>query len=40
MYTHNLEMVKELAKKNGFQLKEQWEISKKEGTYVVVLQIA
>ena len=37
MYTHNLEMVKELAKKNEFHFEQMWEISKKEGTYVVVL---
>ncbi len=37
MYTHNLEMVNELAPKNGYKLEKQWEISKKEGTYVVVL---
>lgn len=39
LYTHNLEMVKELAPKLGYTQKEQWEISKKERTYVVVLKI-
>lgn len=38
MYSHNLEMVKELAPKSGFRLEKQWEISQKEGTYVIVLQ--
>lgn len=37
LYIHNLEMVKELAPKNGYKIERQWEISKKEGTYVVVL---
>ncbi len=39
LYTHNLEMVKELASKMKYKQKEQWEISKKEGTYVVVLKV-
>lgn len=39
LYSHNLEMVKELAPKNGYRLVKQWEISKKEGTYVVVLKM-
>ena len=39
LYTHNLEMVKELAPKLKYTQKAQWEISKREGTYVIVLKV-
>lgn len=37
LYSHNLEMVKELALKNGYRIVNLWEISKKEGSYVIVV---
>lgn len=37
LYSHNLEYIKENALRNGFKLLELFEISRIEGTYVVVL---
>lgn len=39
LYTHNLDFVKEPARKAGYRIREQWEISRREGTYVVVLKM-
>lgn len=39
LYTHDKDEVQRLGKKNGFKLKENFEISKKEGTYVMILQL-
>lgn len=39
LYTHDKDEVQRLGKKNGFKLKESFEISKKEGTYVMILQL-
>lgn len=38
LYSHNREMIQELAPQNGFCIVKEWEISKHEGSYVVVLQ--
>lgn len=38
LYSHNKEDVEKLAVKNGYRLQKTYEISKKEGTYVIVLQ--
>lgn len=37
LYTHNRDFVKPLASRTGFKLLKEYEISKKEGTYVVIL---
>ncbi|MFA9464093.1 MAG: methyltransferase domain-containing protein [Velocimicrobium sp.] len=39
LYSHNRELVKKLSTKNGYMIKEEYEISKKEGTYLYVLKI-
>lgn len=39
LYTHDKDEVQRLSKINGFKLKESYEISKKEGTYVMILQL-
>ncbi|MEG7531298.1 MAG: methyltransferase [Hungatella sp.] len=36
LYTHNLEYIRELAHSGGYRMIKEYEISKKEGTYVVV----
>lgn len=38
LYSHNIELVRTLASKNRFRLLKEYEISKKEGTYVLILQ--
>lgn len=37
LYTHNRELVHTLAEKNGFHIIQEYEISKKEGTFVCIL---
>ena len=39
LYSHNQDMVRKLSRKYGYTIKEEWEISKKEGTYVYILSI-
>lgn len=39
LYSRDRDIVHELAKKYGFKLKESFEISKKEGTYVLILNL-
>lgn len=38
LYSHNGELVEEMASRNGFCILEEYEISKREGTYVFILQ--
>lgn len=37
LYSHNREYIREMAGKNGYIVLEEFEVSKREGTYVVVL---
>lgn len=37
LYTHNRDLVKRFGKMNGYVVKEEFEISRKEGTYVMVV---
>lgn len=39
LYTHDKDVVQNIGKRNGFKLKESFEISKKEGTYVMILKL-
>ncbi len=39
LYTHNRELVEQFGPKEGFTIKDKWEISMKEGTYVFVLSL-
>lgn len=37
LYTHNRELVRKYGKAEGYEIKEEFEISRKEGTYVMIL---
>lgn len=37
MYTHNRELVRKFSKTAGYQVREDYEISRKEGTYVMIV---
>ncbi|WP_455718873.1 methyltransferase [Anaerosporobacter sp.] len=37
LYTHNLEFVRKYSKVEGYQIQKEFEISRKEGTYVVII---
>ncbi len=39
LYTHDKDLVQHLGKKNGLKLLESFELSKKEGTYVMILKL-